>query len=357
MKRIVKVFCYVLVVILLAGCVTPVNEASESGTAITDSAGRSVKVPEDVESVACLYAYTGHATVLLGAKGKISAVVNGLKRDVLMRRVLPDIDDLPQPYTSGAINIETLLSVKPDVSFVRLANLANEGEKKKLDQSGLTYIAIDFTTMEEQKRTIDFMGTALGAEDRAKAYLTYYEETLKLVADRVAKIPEAERLRVYHSVNEVARTDVAGSITDEIIAIAGLMNVIHDEGPALKLDGEKAFTSVEQIYTWDPDIVMANEPDAVKYFQEKEAFQGLRAVREGKIFQLPVGISRWGHPGSIETPIACLYIAKTAYPNAFEDIDMSAEVKKFYADFFAIDLDDDEITAILAGDGMRDARE
>ena len=31
---------------------------------------------------------------------------------------------------------------------------------------------------------------------------------------------------------------------------------------------------------------------------------------EGSVYQLPVGISRWAHPGSVESPIAALYIAQ-----------------------------------------------
>lgn len=346
-----------MVLLCVTSCGAPVAEDGVAEATIVDSAGREVAIPDEVDSIACLYAYAGHATVLLGQEEKIVAVVNGLKRDVLMQRKVPGIEDMPTPYTSRAINIETLLALAPDISFVRLYNLQSQGEREKLEGSGLTFVGVDYVTMAEQMETIRFMGQALGAEDRAEAYLTYYEETLQRIEDRVSEIPEEERLRVYHSVNEVVRTDVAGSMTDELLGMAGAWNVVTDEGSAIKREGEKAYTSVEQIYQWDPDVVLVNEPDAYRYFMEQDAFSGLRAVREGQVIQLPVGISRWGHPGSIETPMAGLFIAKALYPDQFQDVDMVAETRAFYKTFFQMDLSDEEISMILQGQGMREPRE
>lgn len=352
-----RIITMLILALLLCACASPGQEVTQSHNFIIDSAGRQVEVPESVDRIACLYAYAGHTTVLLGQQEKIVAVVNGLKRDVLMRRVLPEIDQMPTPYTSGAINVETLLMEKPDVSFVRLQNLQSEGEREKLERSGLTFVGVDFTTMAEQKDTIQYMGKILDAEERAQEYLAYYDKILSWIAERVKEIPEEQRPRVYHSVNEVARTDVKGSITDEMVKIAGIRNVIDEESSDIKLDGEKAFTTVEQIYKWDPDLILVNEPDAYRYFMEQDVFSGLRAVREQSVRQLPVGISRWGHPGSIETPIAALYIAKTVYPSLFEDVDMKEETREYYQRFFSLDLTDEEVEQILSGEGMRDAKE
>ena len=125
----------------------------------------------------------------------------------------------------------------------------------------------------------------------------------------------------------------------------------------LSLDGDKGNATVEQIYVWDPDVVLVNEPSATEYFMTDAKFSGLRAVREGRVYQLPVGISRWAHPGSVESPIAALYIAKLLYPEQFDDIDMAEETKAFYERFFDIALSDEDVESILSGVGMRAARE
>lgn len=43
-----------------------------------------------------------------------------------------------------------------------------------------------------------------------------------------------------------------------------------------------------------------------------------------------------------------LYLASTLYPDRFPDVDMTAELKKFYSEFFYYDLSDEQARRILA---------
>jgi iron complex transport system substrate-binding protein len=44
-------------------------------------------------------------------------------------------------------------------------------------------------------------------------------------------------------------------------------------------------------------------------------------VQKGEVYQIPIGITRWGHPSSFETPLAILWLMKLLYPGSFE-VDM-----------------------------------
>lgn len=357
-RKFVAVFLAVCMAAGLAGCQragATKTGVPENAHTVVDCMGRTVSVPDEIRSVSCLYAYAGHACVFLGCEDKITSVVNGLKRDVLMVRKIDGLETMPSPYQSHAINIEELMETKPDLVLLRTENLVNEGEVEKLDKTGIPYVVIDYTTMEEQIRSIRVMGEALGCEQRAEEYLAYYEETIDMVRKRTAAIPEGERKTVYHSVNEVVRADIKDTLSYEVLQAAGIVNVIDLDG-GLTLEGNKAYTTVEQIYSWDPDMVLANEAEAAEYFRTDSKFEGLRAVREGQVYQLPVGLSRWGHPGSIETPLAALYIAKLVYPACFEDIDIEQETLDFYHDFVGIDLAEDELQGIFSGVGMRTSK-
>ncbi|MBQ3077511.1 MAG: ABC transporter substrate-binding protein [Clostridia bacterium] len=327
-----------------------------AGNTVLDCAGREVTLPETTDRIACLYAYTGHVAALLGCEQQMVAVVNGLKRDELMRRKVANIADLPAPYSSGSINIEELAAAAPDLIFLRTENLEDAGEQEKLQGLGIPWLVVDYVTMEDQLFSIEMMGKALGKEERAAAYLAYYRDTIALVQERVAAIPDAEKKRVYHSVNEVVRTDIPGTLSHEVLAAAGCINVITDSAE-LRLDGDKGMVTVEQIYVCDPDVVLANEPEATAYFRNDSKFSGLRAVREGAVYQLPVGISRWAHPGSLESPLAALYIGKLLYPDQFADIDIEQEVLRFYKTYFDLSLTAEDLAAILAGEGMRQPKE
>lgn len=334
----------------------PVSGNHEADThTVVDCMDRTVQVPDEITSIACLYAYAGHACVFLGCEDRITSVVDGLKRDVLMLRKIENLEQMPSPYQAHAINIEELMDTKPDIILLRAENLINGGEVEKLDKTGIPYVVIDYSTMAQQVQSIRVIGKALGCEEKAEAYLSYYEKTMDMVKERVSAVLEEDRKKVYHSVNEVLRADVKDTLSYEVLQTAGVINVLDlDDG--VTLDGDKAYTTVEQIYRWDPDMVLANEPEAAEYFRSDSKFEGLRAVREGNICQLPIGLSRWGHPGSIETPLAALYIAKLVYPECFEDIDMEQETKDFYHNFLEMDLTDEELQGIFSGIGMREQK-
>lgn len=358
MKKGITILSILLAAILCTGCFpgTAKEDSGEaSGQRLVDCAGRTVELPRERERIACLYAYTGHVAVLLQCEENIVAVVDGLKRDSLMRAKIPGLQELAAPYNSGAINIEELAAAAPDLIFLRASNLQDEGELEKLDGLSIPYVVVEYVTMEDQKESIRVMGQALDRREEAEAYLSYYEETVAMVRERLSALPEEERKTVYHSVNEAVRTDVPDTLSYEVLEAAGCKNVVTGD-QELRLEGEKGYANVEQIYLWDPDLILANEPEACEYFRTDAKFSGLRAVREDAVFQLPVGLSRWAHPGSLESPLAVLYIASALYPDYFPDIDMTEEIRDFYDAFFHVALTDEEIGKILKGEGMRDAR-
>jgi iron complex transport system substrate-binding protein len=82
-------------------------------------------------------------------------------------------------------------------------------------------------------------------------------------------------------------------------------------------------------------------------------WQALSAVKDERVYMLPVGISRWGHPNSLEIPLAMMFTSKMMYPELFEDLNMKDEMFYFYKTFFDIEMDDEMMTSILEGDGMR----
>ena len=331
------------------------NPETTTAATVVDYLEREIILPERIDSVACMYAYIGQVVVLLGGGDKITAAVAGMQRDELLLRKVPGIAEMPVPFRSSSINIESLLAVNPDITLIRYATAANPGELEKLERTGLIYAVVDYYNIEQQKASIKLVGDIIGRTEQAERYIEYYDSTLELIESRTSGIPDKDRVSVYHSVNEVVRTNHSNEISFYILQAVGCINV--SEGFSDMGLGGSLNVNVEQIYLWDPDIVIANESAAVEYLKTNEAFSGLRAVREGKIYQLPVGASRWGHPGSVETPIAALYIAKLLYPEYFEDIDIRKEIYDFYNEFWEITLDEEDIDSIISGVGMREPKD
>ncbi len=340
----------------LAGCRTAQPPAPPADThPVTDFLGRTVYVPNTVERIGCLYAVSGHAVTLLGKGANIVAVVNGLKREAILREINPAIMEAGTPKGSGdAINIEELSRLAPDVVFIQSSTAQDEAELDKFAKFGIPALVVDYRSMAEQQAAIRMIGEAIGAVEKAEAYNAYYRETADRVSERISAIPAEQRVRVYHSVNEATRTDARDTLPADWLAVAGADNVSLDA--ELRLSGDKYFASIEQILLWDPEVILVNEEGVDEYILENEHWTNLQAVKNRRVYKLPNGISRWGHPGSLETPLAILWTAKTLYPAAFADVDMVQETIDFYQRFFDFAIDRATAERILSGKGVREAK-
>ena len=219
---------------------------------------------------------------------------------------------------------------------------------------GIPYVVVGYETLDEQLDAVAVIGAALDTEEEAARYIDWAKGIMERVEQGCRDIPAPERPRIYHSVNEAVRTDYQSSICAEWIALTGAENVSLTSG-GLSLEGDKAYTTLEQIYVWEPDLIICNEPGVDDYILSDEKWAGLDCVEQGRVYQIPVGTSRMGHPTSTETPLALLWLAELLYPDYF-DIDFSQELKDYFEEFYDYQLSEETVEAILAGDEMRAAK-
>jgi len=318
---------------------------------ITDSAGNVLTLTRPPERIACLYAFCGHVVTMLDRSKDMVAIVNGLKKDLLLHQIVPEIKHLPVPAKGGIISIEALLKTKPDIVFLKPETAVITAEIKKLERFNLPYFVAGYHSMEEQMIIIEMMGKAIGRHEKALEYTRYYKRMIDMVKSRTAQISEDKKVRLYHSVNEANRTDAPGTIEADWTNAAGVINVSVDT--PLHGKGDKRFADIEQILIWNPDVIIVNEDGKDQQILADKKWSSIRAVQNNKVFSIPVGISRWGHPGGLETPLAILWTAKTVYPDLFQDIDLEKEIALFYKAFFNLDLDERMINKILGNKGMR----
>ena len=312
---------------------------------------RHVALPATVNRIARMYAFTGHVVALLGRADDIVAVSNGLMRDVLLTTMYPTIRKALVPKFQGAINIEELAESKPDIVFVDAETGRNQAGADKLSACGLTWIVVDFHSMKEQQQAIAIIGQAIDASEKATAYNRYYQSCINRAKNATGAIPPESRIRVYHATVEPTRTSRFSSLPADWIRAAGAHNVAN-QSPGRLLDG-KHRVGIEQLLLWNPQVILANDPAAVASIKENPKWSAVAAVENGRVFQMPIGISRWGHPGSLETPLALLWTVKTVYPDRARYIDIEEEIRHFYTTFFNYRPSEDMVRQILKGNGMR----
>ncbi|BCG60780.1 hypothetical protein PUR_42050 [Paenibacillus sp. URB8-2] len=245
------------------------------------------------------------------------------------------------------------MALQPDLIFIKEAMYSTEGERAKLDKLGVPYLVVGYDSMEEQINALHMIGESIGsiAAEKAAAINQYYRKVIAQAKEIQKQISEKDRFRVYHAINEIVRTDGAKTLGNDWISSVGAIDI--SAGGQLKFYENDYFASMEQIYQWDPDIIICNEADTVVYLMEDSKWQGLRAVKEHRVYNIPVGATRWGQRGSLETFFAILWLGTTIYPEQYKDVDLKKEVLDFYNNILGLKIDDHTYELILSGNGIR----
>jgi iron complex transport system substrate-binding protein len=146
-------------------------------------------------------------------------------------------------------------------------------------------------------------------------------ERLSAVRSKVSVLPEAQR-RTVMDYATWGSAQGAGSSWDEIIRQAGLINAAG-EFPADEWG--QVPLSKEKILELDPDLLVLpgwvyGDPGGADAFYrqttEDPAMQGLTAVREGRVYQMPEGLKAATSQYIVD---AVEYLARLAYPTLFSD--------------------------------------
>ena len=357
-KRLTAVVLAFMLLLASACLLSSCGKSEPSSTykdtiTVTDCEGRSVTVPQGSSRIAVLDSFTGEAMIMAGAGSQMCACPRGVSSDVILREIYPQLEEVTAAASSGAVNIETLAEEGAEVAFIKESMYEGGSETDKFDKLGIPYIVIGYETMEDQIQMLKLIGTVCGddAEETMGMITDYYEETIQIAREHAEKIPNDAKVRVYHSINEIARTDGMESIGTDWIEATGAVNVSSKLDT--KVEGNDYQASLEQIYAWDPDVVICNAAETTDYVYRDSKWEGLRAVREKNVKTIPVGATRWGQRGSVETYFAILWLGCEIYPDVYSDIDLKKEVTDFYGDVLGVEVTDELYEKIISGRDVR----
>ena len=116
----------------------------------------------------------------------------------------------------------------------------------------------------------------------------------------------------------------------------------------------KGPVSMEKIIEWNPEVVVVGRQYPLDMVLADDRWRNVSAVKSGRVYPVPSGVFYWD--GGLEGVLLMEYLAKKLHPELFEDLDLSAELKEFYARFYRCALSDEQAAKLLAGlspDGKR----
>lgn len=312
-----------------------------------DDAGRTVEVHGPVERV---LAAGPPAAVLLYAlapdkmAGWVSAPSEEAKAFIAdPYRDLPAYGRLTG--RGGTTNIETVLAMQPDLILDvgsiddTYASLADRVE----NQTGISYALIE-GRFEGTAETLRKVGELLGETERAEELMRYAQEVKERLAAALADVPDGERPRVYYGRGpDGLETGLAGSINMEVLDAVGAVNVARSAGT-----GGLANVSIEQILSWDPDVILTLDPDFHEAVRTHPLWAGISAVENGRVYRAPTLPFGWfDAPPGINRIMSVSWLASVLYPDHV-DIDLRQETQDFYRLFYHVDLTEAQLDTLLA---------
>ncbi len=285
---------------------------AQSGQTVTDSAGRRVVVPAQVERI---YAAGPPASVVVFAASpeKLLGWTRAI-RPAEAAFLPPSYAALPElgrlTGRGNTANVETILALRPDVIIdvgsiaPTYASLADRVQQ----QTGIPYLLFDgrFTAIASTFRAI---GRATGDLERAQRLAEYAERTLDDVRRRVASVPAKDSRASTMDADRPACRPGSQDRSTSRSSILGARNV------AAASRGGLVNVSLEQVLAWDPEVIFTTDLHFYRDVWTDERSAGVAAVKTRRVHlapHLPFGC--FDFPPGANQLIGLYWAGRALYP-------------------------------------------
>lgn len=251
------------------GCYRQMPPVREVKTrTFTDDLGRTIRLPEKVDSVVSLAPNLTEIIFAVGAGDKLVGVTTFCNHPA-ETKFIQKVSDTQKP------NIETIIALKPQIVFVSTASQL-EAFTKTLDEREIAVFVTGPNSLDDIYRSIQKIGDILGAA----------EKTEKLIFDLKSRVADAKGPVVYGSAPKVfvqidkdsLYTIGRDSYITDIIARAGGVSATAELATAYPK------ISKETAVAMNPDVIVISESENNR--EPNEAFRNSPAVRNGRVYKI-----------------------------------------------------------------------
>ena len=374
MKKYVSLFLALVMMVSLCACgkqevaevqkpVAPATTAAAENAeiTITDMIGREVTiVPGSYKRVVCIgagalrmYSYIGDVSNLAGVEDIDNTTLEERPKmfDSVARPYVLAYGDtfsrLPSCGVGGpmaqAAEAEKILSCNPDIVISEFEDV--EKEDALQEQLGVPVITLKAGSKgvfdDAFYGSMELLGTVFGEEEKAAKLNQYVQDQAAEIIARTITIAEEDKPSVYVcGLGNWGTTDHLMTAEKYVsFEIANVKNVLADTGTqGIQPIEEEKFVSLGG----DMDMIIMDAA-AVKnikplYAEDPTMFDTCKAWNEGEVY-LEMAYNAYYTNFEIAL-INTWFIAKTVYPEAFADVDMTAKTNEVTQQFFGLDLAD-----------------
>ena len=355
----IKRILALLLTLAMLLCTGAMAEAPAEEITITDMIGREVTVtPGSYERVVCIgagalrmYSYIGDVALLCG--------VEDIDNTTLAERPMM-FDSVARPYMiaygetfatlsscgvggpmAQTAEAEKILSCNPDIVISEYEDV--EKANALQEQLGVPVITLKSGANgvfdDAFKQTMLMLGVLFENEAKAEALISFVEAEAAEISARTADIAEEDKPSVYIcGLGNWGTTDHLMTAQNYIsFDIANVENVVSGlEAPGIQAIEEEKFVAFGE--EMDIMIVDAAAVKNIKplFAEDATMFDTCKAWQNGEVY---LQMAYNAYYTNYETALMnTWFVAKTVYPELFEDIDMTAKVNEISDVFFGQDM-------------------
>ena len=326
-----RILSLVLIVCLLAAGAA----LAEAGfpVTVTDAAGREVVIESEPQTLVSGYYISTSVLIALGLEDKLVGIEAKANSRPIYALAAPELLELPNVGTAKEFDMETCLSLEPDLVVLPL-KLRDAADT--LEEMGVAVLLVNPEDMSLLKDTVSLLSAATGAD--GSALLGCYDEKEAFLTGLLA---DAQRPSVYLAGNSsYLSTAGAAMYQNTLIELGGGTNVAAEIA-----DNYWTEISYEQLLAWNPEvIVIAAEAEYTKDdLMNDEQLKDVDAVANGRVYALPDSIEAWDSPvpGAV---LGSLWMANVLHEDLYGWEQFASDAAAFYAEFYGIEIDESMLT-------------
>ncbi len=301
---------------------------------VTDATGRKVLVPARTMRIVSLYPMLTELLFLVKSEKYLTGSAKGpvINYDNFSK-VFAAIASIPDASSFKDPNVETIISLKPDVV------LAPSGTPlKKLEEAEIPTVILDLESPQKLMKSIQFLGNILHKEAQAYSVLSYMNQKLNYIAEKTKSV--TRKKTVYIAGATFLSTFGGDFYQTYLLELAGAVNVAKD------LKGGKVNISYEQLIKWNPDFIILTSycTDSIQGVKNSIALKDLNAVKLGNVYRMPSFILAYDLPAP-ESILGIVWLSNRIYPGIV-DFDFRKEAVDFYKKLFGYSLTQQDVAII-----------
>ncbi|MEK4424633.1 ABC transporter substrate-binding protein [Solibacillus sp. FSL K6-1523] len=363
MGKYVKTIVYgFLLTFLLVGCsseepaeVNAIEDVQEKSNEITftDTAGKEITLSLPVTKAVVINRNTAEAITLLGAQDAIIATGdNTIKNNGYL-----GLNDLPDVGKTDELNMESILSLKPEVVFT-FTNRPDNTLEEKLEPVGIKVVRLNNYLADQMDEELRILAKIFGKEERAEEYITWKQSIEQILAERTKDIPTDQKKSVLAlsagalNTNEKYNIYPTSTIDRQAGPGEGFATILAggiDPTPGILWESTKSSTTVnvdeEFVLTANPDVVTLHgnffggydAEDATSYTEVLD-----NVVTNTAVSQMTAGKNKDVYMfytnffGSDKGYIGRLQLGKYLYSDKFEDIIVEDYIQEYFENWLGV---------------------